>query len=69
MITSSAKLFPEDEDRSGMQVNAKGNRFKLSRDHAGLGHFASFESLHAETVQDSIIRNEPRLKFPSRSSP
>ena len=24
------------EDRSGMQVNAKGGRFKLSRDHAGM---------------------------------
>ena len=24
------------EDRSGMQVNAKGGRFKLSRDHAGI---------------------------------
>lgn len=24
------------EDRSGMQLNAKGGRFKLSRDHAGI---------------------------------
>lgn len=37
------------EDRSGMQVNAKGGRFKLSRDHAGS---FSFKQLSVESHVD-----------------
>ena len=37
------------EDRSGMQVNSKGGRFKLSRDHAG--YVSLTEKLRQMTIQ------------------
>jgi ATPase subunit of ABC transporter with duplicated ATPase domains len=60
------------EDRTGMQVNAKGGRFKLSRDHAGLTASVSPLARLSPALTDeqaTTNRSGTRLRFLPRSGP
>ncbi|RDA96094.1 hypothetical protein CP533_1710 [Ophiocordyceps camponoti-saundersi (nom. inval.)] len=54
------------DDRSGMQVNARGGRFKLNRDLAGF-HLTSRDELEAPTEERPVVialPAPPDLRFP-----
>ena len=60
------------EDRSGMQVNARGGRFKLSRDRAGIIYPSDEFGLgvpHADTDQGGMIRSGQQSIFHPRRNP